>query len=190
MEESKEVKKTTKTSKKDEINILNEKVKSLEEEILRSKADLINYRKRKDEEVSNLLKYGNSDILLKIVNVLDNFDRALNIKEESIIPEVKNFLLGFKLIHNDLKNILNENGVKEIECLGKKFDSSLEQSLSSKYDETKENEEVLEVLTKGYTYYDRVLRHASVIINKNENNVNNENNEIDENTQEEKKGND
>ena len=77
-----------------------------------------------------------------------------------------------------------EKGIVEIECLGKKFDSSLEQSLSSKYDETKENEEVLEVLTKGYTYYDRVLRHASVIINKNENN------EIDENTQEEKKGND
>ena len=93
-----EEKKKNKKENKTKIEELNLKIKSLEEEVLRSKADLINYRKRKDEETSNLLKYGNSDILLQIVNVLDDFDRALNVKEESLTPEVKNFLVGFKLI--------------------------------------------------------------------------------------------
>lgn len=78
-----EEKKKNKKDKQKEIEELNLKIKSLEEEVLRSKADLINYRKRKDEETSNLLKYGNSDILLQIVNVLDDFDRALNVKEEN-----------------------------------------------------------------------------------------------------------
>ncbi len=162
--------------KKNKIEELNLKIKSLEEEVLRSKADLINYRKRKDEETSNLLKYGNSDILLQIVNVLDDFDRALNVKEENLTPEVNNFLIGFKLIDKSLKDILISNNVKEIECLGEKFDPNMEQSLCSKCDNTKEDEEVLEVLTKGYTYYDRVLRYASVMINKKDvNNLNIEN---------------
>ena len=168
-----EEKKKNKKENKTKIEELNLKIKSLEEEVLRSKADLINYRKRKDEETSNLLKYGNSDILLQIVNVLDDFDRALNVKEENLTPEVNNFLIGFKLIDKSLKDILTSNNVKEIECLGEKFDPNMEQSLCSKCDNTKEDEEVLEVLTKGYTYYDRVLRYASVMINKKDvNNLN------------------
>ena len=169
MQEEEKKKNKKEKENKTKIEELNLKIKSLEEEVLRSKADLINYRKRKDEETSNLLKYGNSDILLQIVNVLDDFDRALNVKEENLTPEVNNFLIGFKLIDKSLKDILASNNVKEIECLGERFDPNMEQSLCSKCDNTKEDEEVLEVLTKGYTYYDRVLRYASVMINKKEN---------------------
>ena len=157
-----EEKKKNKKDKQKEIEELNLKIKSLEEEVLRSKADLINYRKRKDEETSNLLKYGYSDILLQIVNVFDDFDRALNVKEES------------------LKDILTSYNVKEIERLGEKFDPNMEQSLCSKSDSSKEDEEVLEILTKGYTYYDRVLRYASVMINKKENKEEINNTSIDE----------
>ena len=93
-----------------------------------------------------------------------------------MLIEVNNFLIGFKLIDKSLKDILTSNNVKEIECLGEKFDPNMEQSLCSKCDNTKEDEEVLEVLTKGYTYYDRVLRYASVMINKKDvNNLNIEN---------------
>ena len=129
---------------------------------------------------NSIVKYGNSDILLQIVNVLDDFDRALNVKEENLTPEVKNFLVGFKLIDKSLKDILTSNNVKEIECLGEKFDPNMEQSLCSKSDSSKEDEEVLEILTKGYTYYDRVLRYASVMINKKENKEEINNTSIDE----------
>ena len=114
------------------------------------------------------------------MNVLDDFDRALNVKEENLTPEVKNFLVGFKLIDKSLKDILTSNNVKEIECLGEKFDPNMEQSLCSKSDSSKEDEEVLEILTKGYTYYDRVLRYASVMINKKENKEEINNTSIDE----------
>ena len=154
MEESKEVKKATKTSKKDEINILNEKVKSLEEEILRSKADLINYRKRKDEETSSLLKFCNGDLILSLLTVVDNFERALILDDEAF----KSYLDGFKLIYNQIIDILNSYEVKEIEALDKVFDP--------KKDESKESGIVLEVFKKGYTYKDKVLRPAMVIINE------------------------
>ena len=162
MEESKEVKKTTKTSKKDEIKILNEKVKSLEEEILRSKADLINYRKRKDEETSSLLKFCNGDLILSLLTVVDNFERALILDDEAF----KSYLDGFKLIYNQIIDILNSYEVKEIEALDKVFDPMYHQSVATKKDESKDSGIVLEVFKKGYTYKDKVLRPAMVIINE------------------------
>lgn len=167
-----ENKKETKSKKTKEIDELKEVNKSLEEEVLRAKADLINYRKRKDEEVSSILKYSSGDLLLQIIEVIDSFERALSVNEDNLSDEMKNYLSGFKMLYDSLKNILNSNGVKEIECLGKKFDSKYEASLFTASDSTKDDEIVLEVLQKGYTYYDKVLRHASVKINKIENNEN------------------
>ena len=67
-----------------------EKLKELEEETLRAKADLINYRKRKDEEVSNLLKYSNHDILASLLKVQDNFERVIN--KDDLSEELKTYL--------------------------------------------------------------------------------------------------
>ena len=163
-EEKEEVKKEKKPKKNKQIDELTEKLTLLEEETLRAKADLINYRKRKDEEVSNLLKYASTDILISILPVLDNFERAIN--KDDIPDDIKNYLEGFKLIYNQLKEILKANEVIEIECLGKEFDPKYHQSISSKKDETKESGVVLEVYQKGYTYKDKVLRPAMVIINE------------------------
>ena len=77
-EETKENQKQEKKLKKSkQLEELTEKMKLLEEETLRAKADLINYRKRKDEETSNLLKYANADILNSLLQIIDNFERAL-----------------------------------------------------------------------------------------------------------------
>ena len=150
--------------KKRKIKELTEKLKSLEEETLRAKADLINYRKRKDDEVSNLLKYCNADIIMSLLPVLDNFERVIN--KEDIPDDVKNYLEGFKLIYKQLKDILEANDVKEIEALGKEFDPMYHQSVTMRKDDTKESGIVLEVYQKGYTYKDKVLRPAMVIINE------------------------
>lgn len=159
-----EQKKEKKNKKNKQIEELTEKIKSLEEETLRAKADLINYRKRKDDEVSNLLKYSNSDVLMSIILVLDNFERVIN--KEDIPDDVKSYLEGFKLIYKQLKDILEVNEVKEIEALGKEFDPMYHQSVTMRKDDTKESGIVLEVYKKGYTYKDKVLRPAMVIINE------------------------
>lgn len=156
-----ESKKEKKSKKIDE---LNEKLSLLEDEALRAKADLINYRKRKDEEVSNLLKYSSADLLASFLPVLDNFERVID--KEDISDDVKSYLEGFKLIYNQIKDILLANDVKEIEALDKEFDPMYHQSVTMRKDDTKESGIVLEVYQKGYTYKDKVLRPAMVIINE------------------------
>ncbi len=156
--------KKEKKKKKDETLELLEKIKNFEEETLRAKADLINYRKRKDEEVSNLLKYANADVLNSLLPVLDNFERVIN--KNDVNDEVKGYLDGFKLIYNQIKDILKDNEVKEIEALGKEFDPMYHQSVTMRKDETQASGIVLEVYQKGYTYKDKILRPAMVIINE------------------------
>lgn len=158
-----EEKKGKKVKKNKHLEELEQKVKLLEEDALRAKADLINYRKRKDEEVSNLLKYANADIIMSLLPVLDNFERVIN---NDVSDDLKNYLEGFRLIYNQIKDILASNDVKEIEALGKEFDPVYHQSISMRKDESKESGIVLEVYQKGYTYKDKVLRPAMVIINE------------------------
>ena len=158
-----EEKKVKKVKKNKHLEELEQKIKLLEEDALRAKADLINYRKRKDDEVSNLLKYANADIITSLLPVLDNFERVIN---NEVSDDLKNYLEGFKLIYNQIKDILIANDVKEIDALGKEFDPSVHQSISMRKDESKESGIVLEVYQKGYTYKDKVLRPAMVIINE------------------------
>ena len=172
-----EVKKDKKSKKYEEqiklleekINLLEEQKKELENESLRSKAELINYRKRKDEETQNMLKYANEDLLKELLPVMDNFERAINLDDNNLDDELSKFLSGFKLIYSHMKNILENFGVKEVECLGKVFDANFETSVFMDSDPNYDDEVVLDVLQKGYTYNDKLLRSASVKINKIEN---------------------
>ena len=78
-EEVKEETRKEKKHKKDkQIEELTSKIKEFENEALRAKADLINYRKRKDDEVAHLLKYANADLIMSLLPVLDNFERVIN----------------------------------------------------------------------------------------------------------------
>ena len=197
MEENKneevEVKKDKKSKKYEEeiknfeekINLLEEQKKELENESLRSKAELINYRKRKDEETQQMLKYANEDLLKELLPVMDNFERAINLDDNNLDDELSKFLSGFKLIYSHMKNILENFGVKEVECLGKIFDANFETSVFMDSDPNYDDEVVLDVLQKGYTYNDKLLRSASVKINKIENknidnNLDKEGNDINE----------
>ena len=75
---------------------MNEKLKEAENEAIRAKADLINYRKRKDEETSKILKYCNEDLILEILPILDNFERAIKMDDDNLEDEVSKFLEGMK----------------------------------------------------------------------------------------------
>ena len=136
----------------------------LKRKLLGLRLILINYRKRKDEEVSNILKYSNADILMSLLPVLDNFERVIN--KEDVLDDVKVYLDGFRLIYNQIIDILKANDVKEIDALGKPFDPLFHQSVTMRKDESKESGIVLEVYQKGYTYKDKILRPAMVIINE------------------------
>lgn len=157
-----------KRKKSKQIESLLEKNKLLEDEVLRSKAELINYRKRKDEETSKIMKYANEDVILKLLLVIDNFERALSM-ENNLSDEEKSFLEGFNLIYKNLKEILDSLEVKEIEALNKEFDPNVHHAVTTIKDETKDNGIVLNVVTKGYTYKDKVIRPSMVVVNEKDN---------------------
>lgn len=131
---------------------------------LRSQAELENFKKRINEERIRERKYFNQGLMEKFVNTLDIFDRTINIKTDD--EKLKNFLIGFEMINNNLKQILADEGVKLIESVGKQFDPAVHHAIETDYDETKEEGIVLEEIQRGYTFKDRVLRAALVKVNK------------------------
>ena len=169
LEETEELEKDTKLNEEmlkleEEINTLTDQNKGLEEKVKLAQAELINYRRRKDEEVEGLLKYANQGIITDLLPIIDNFERAINHSEVS--EEIKKYSVGIKMIYNNLNDILKQYGVEEINRVGETFDPNLEQALLVENDPTKEDDIVLEVLLKGYKLKDRVIRPASVKINQ------------------------
>ena len=162
-------KNTKKDKKKNkELEEAKQTIMELQTKLMYVQADSINYRKRKDEETANMLKYANQDLLLDLVNMIENLDRAANIKAES--EESKKIQTGIAMVSNQFKDILKNYGVNEIEALGYPFDADYMEAMMVGNDPTKPNEMVLEVLMKGYKYKDRILKHAVVKVNQIEEN--------------------
>lgn len=149
-----------------EIVTLNNKIKELEEKALYKDAELLNYKKRKDLEVSNMLKYANSDIILEMLSIVDDLERAIKLDDNILDDEVSKFLSGIKIIYSRLINILEKYEVKEIDALNKEFDPTYHQAvLTEKVEGVKPNI-VVEVLQKGYMYKDKVIRHTMVKVSE------------------------
>lgn len=167
MEEKDTNKKKKKNDKENELIVeLNNKIKELESKLLYKDADLINYRKRKDEEVSNMLKYSNLDMASELLIVVDDLERAIKIDDDVLDDELSKFLSGFKMIYTRLINILNNFEIKEIEALGKEFDPRYHQAVLTDNVSDKGNNIILDVLQKGYMYKDKVIRPAMVKVSK------------------------
>ena len=149
-----------------EVARLTEENNNLVEKVKLAQAELINYRKRKDEETTNLLKYANQDLILEIIQVVDNFERAIKLDDNNLTDDISKFLAGFKMMYASLTETLKRFGVEEINRVGQIFDPSQEQALLTDSVEEAEDEVVLEVLLKGYKLKDRVIRPASVKINQ------------------------
>ena len=141
-----------------------EHIKSLQDDVMRSKAELINYRKRKDEEVSKMLIYANEDIIKELIVSVDSFERALAIKTED--EAILKYLEGFKMIYENIINVLNKYGVKEINGVNEPFDPTYHQAVLTETKDGVEPGMVLEVLQKGYMLKDKVIRPAMVKVSE------------------------
>ena len=158
--------KNKKQNQKEEITNLKKQIEELSNETLRAKADLINYRKRKDEETNKMLKYANEGLILEILPILDNFERAIKMDDDNLEDEVSKFLSGMKMVYSSLKSTLEKYGVTEIDALGKTFDPKLHEAVMTESNDKKEKDVVLEVYQKGYMLKDKVIRPAMVKVNK------------------------
>ena len=138
----------------------------LEEKYMRLQAEYLNFKTRTQNEVSRMLQYEGEDFIKEILNIKDNLERAVMMDDNDLSDEVSRFLSGFKMILGNLTALLDKFEVKEIECLGLEFDPHVAEAVLTDHNEDKPENVVLEVLTKGYKYKDKVIRHAMVKVNK------------------------
>ena len=145
----------------DEQDSLASEINDLQTKLVRLQADFQNYKKRVEKEKDDLVSIGVVSIANEIFPVIDNFERALEHEGES-----ESFKEGMELIYKGLKNALKAKGIVELKALGEDFNPDFHQAVSMGHsDEYKENQ-VIEVLLKGYEYNGKVIRHAMVIVNK------------------------
>ena len=149
----------------EQISKLQEENQALLEKVKLAQAEVVNYRKRKDEETQNMLKFANQDLITELINVADNFERAIKLDDNDLTDELSKFLDGFKMMYANLMEILKKFGVEEINRVGEVFDPNLEQALMTDSIEEMDDDVVTEVLLKGYKLNGRVIRPASVKVN-------------------------
>ena len=151
---------------KEEVEAINKKASDAEERALRHQAELINYRKRKDEEVSKMLEYANEDIIKDILPTIDNFERAINLDDTNLDDELSKFLAGFKMIYCHLTSILEKYEVKEIIGLNEPFNPNIQQAVLVEKVKDVNPGIVVEVMQKGYMLKGKVIRPAMVKVSE------------------------
>jgi molecular chaperone GrpE len=134
--------------------------------LLRTTADLENFKKRAAREKDETRRFANENLLQKLIPVLDNFDMALAATQSSQTGNVQSLQAGISMIHQQLKTALADSGLEEIDASGKTFDPNLHEAVSQQ--ETTEFPEgrVVQQMRKGYRLRDRLLRPATVVVAK------------------------
>lgn len=151
-----------KDSKKDELKKLIETNKELNDKVLRLSAEIQNIGKRHELEISNLMKYEGAELIKNLLPIVDNFERSIAM--DTSVDE--KYLQGYKMIYTSLINLLKANGVEEIICQDKEFDPNFMDAIMTEHVDGVEPGYVLVVLQNGYTYKDKVIRHAFVKVSE------------------------
>ena len=165
--EKKEMSDKKKKHKKDKseelLEELNTKLAELSDKHLRLQAEFDNFRKRTIKEKADLIKSGGESVLVNILPVVDDFERALESMKN--IPEEDAGKQGTLLIYNKFKEFLKQNNVKEVEAMNVDFDVDLHEAIT-KIPAPDENlkGKVVDVVQKGYMLNDKVIRFAKVVI--------------------------
>jgi molecular chaperone GrpE len=126
----------------------------------RSQADFINYKKEEIARMKEILKYGGAELILTFLPILDNFEKA-----EKEIPkdlEANQYFKGMLQIKKQIQDFLKNQGVKEIESIGKKVDLNLHEIVGEVETKDKESGTIVEEMQKGYLFEDKLLRVAKV----------------------------
>jgi len=139
------------------------KVEELTNDLKRMTADFANFRKRNEAERTEFAKFAKADLIAKLLDVLDGYDRALSTVPDELTRQP--WVEGMWLVERKLRRVLESEGLEPIDSLGKPFDPYLHQAVA--YIESDEPEgTVIEEHQKAYRLYDRVIRPALVTVAK------------------------
>ena len=147
-----------------------DKLKAVEEKLLRAMAETENQRRRFEKERQEAFEFGGFNFARESLSLLDNIDRAINsFKNDDTLKNNKDLnkiIEGIEIVKKDLVSIFKKNNIEAIECLNKKFDPNFHQAILEVEDITKEAGTVIQEIQKGYMMKDRLLRPSLVGVTK------------------------
>jgi len=156
-----EVEKSEEEKLKDLVAALENENSSLKDQILRKQAESDNYRKRILREKEDSIKYGNSNLLLDLITIIDDFERAIKSTQDS--ADAESFHSGIELIEKQFVSMLDRNwSLKRMVTVGEEFDPQLHEALGMEESSEYDIQTVIEDYQSGYILHDRVLRPAKV----------------------------
>ncbi|HEY6191159.1 MAG TPA: nucleotide exchange factor GrpE [Bacteroidota bacterium] len=146
-------------------------VSQYKDQLLRKAAEFDNYKKRVDNDYASIVRFSNEDLILKLLPVLDDFERSFKMAGRggdqpgaATGGGEDSFRRGMELIYNKFRKILEAQGIKPIEALGKPFDPHLHEALLQMPRNDVPPHTVIEEVDKGYMLNDKVLRHSKVVV--------------------------
>ena len=162
--ENQEAEKSTEETSEDKIKKLEAELQEWKNSYTRKLAEFQNFTKRKENEVAEMRKYASEEIVVKLLDNIDNLERAVDASKES--QNFDSLIEGVNMILNNLKNLLTEEGVEEIEATGKEYDPYEHKAMITENKEELDDNVVVQVFQKGYKMKGKVVRPAMVTVNK------------------------
>ena len=162
--ESQEAEKSVEETSEDKIKKLEAELQEWKNSYTRKLAEFQNFTKRKENEVAEMRKYASEEIVVKLLDNIDNLERAVDASKES--QNFDSLIEGVNMILNNLKNLLIEEGVEEIEAAGKEYDPYEHKAMITENKEELDDNVVVQVFQKGYKMKGKVVRPAMVTVNK------------------------
>ena len=145
---------------------IEEKLKSVEDRLLRAIAEMENQRRRSEKERQEAFDFGGFNFAKESLSLLDNIDRATDsFKNDEKLKDFKDLnkiIDGIEIVKKDLISIFKKNGIEQIKCIYEKFDPNFHQAMLEVEDDTKEHGTVVQEIQKGYLMKDRLLRPSLV----------------------------
>jgi molecular chaperone GrpE len=147
------------------IEELTKQLMNVDEKQLRLKAEFENFRKRKEKEILDLIRYEGKDVVKAMISVVDDLERlyAAVEKNDNLHQSLKE---GMALILSKVEKVFSELDVASFGEAGDLLDSELHDALMVRQEKDKNDNEIIDVFEKGYKYRERVIRHAKVVVNK------------------------
>ncbi|CDG65975.1 MAG: molecular chaperone GrpE [Methanobacterium sp.] len=146
--------------KEEEIKNKDEKIEQYQEQLLRLQADFDNFKKRTEKELSEQINYANEKLIVKILDSYEDLERALKSGKSDDLHK------GVEMIYQNLKKILEGEGLEEIPAEGEKFDPYQHEALMAEAHDDFENGEIIEELSKGYKLNSKVIKYSKVKVCK------------------------
>jgi molecular chaperone GrpE len=147
-----------------------EKLKAVQEKLLRTMAEMENQRRRFEKEKKEAFEFGGFNFAAESLLLIDNIDRAIvSFKNDESLKSSKNLnkiIDGIEIVKKDLVSIFKKNGIDPIECIDKKFDPNFHQAMLEVENNTKEPGTIVQEIQKGYMMKDRLLRPSLVGVAK------------------------